>query len=113
MPAVAFAHGMVIRPHPLRAITGPSVSCYQVLASPQNRGIFTNIVSFLADSSGDFTRDTIRLSICCVFLHFWTGIFRQVDTPSLAASDNSFSSSHSSDIDFPPEDVGFWGMGLD
>ena len=100
---VASAHGMVFRPQPLRPFTGPSVSCYQVLASPQNRGIFTNIVSFLADSSGDFTCDTIRLSICCVFL--WIGIFRQVDTPSLAASNNSVLSLDSSDIDFPPEDV--------
>ena len=69
---VASAHGMVFRPHPLRPFTGPSVRYYQVLAALQNRGIFTNIVSFLADSSGEFTYETIRLSIGCIFLHFWT-----------------------------------------
>ena len=76
---------MLVR-HPRRGIIGPSERFYQVFAAPQHRHLFTGILSFLTDSSGEFTEDIVRFSLCSAFLRFWTSIFRRVDTPSVAAA---------------------------
>ena len=88
------------------ALIGPSELCYQVLGSPLNRNLFTIIAGFLVDSSGAVTIDLRNLAFSCGFLHFWTRIFSQVDTPSLANSPQTALSVDSSD--FPPDDVGYW-----
>ena len=87
------------------SLTGTSELCYLVLGAPQHRNIFTNIAEFLADSHGEVTRDLCNLSISCGFLHFWTRIFSQVDTPSLGNSDITPVSILSSEA--PPDDVGY------
>ena len=87
------------------ALIGPSDLYYRVLGSPLNRNLFTIIAGFLVDSNGAVTIDLQNISVSCGFLHFWTRIFSQVDTPSVANSPQTALSSDSSD--FPPEDVGY------
>ena len=93
---------MLVR-HPHRGIIGPSERFYQVFAAPQNRHIFTGILSFLTDSTGDFTVDILRFSLCSVFLRFWTSIFKQVDTPSVAAALTPVESPITSEASFPAD----------
>ena len=96
----AARRAMLVR-HPRRGIIGPSERFYQVFAAPQNRQIFTGILSFLTDSSGDFTVDIVRFSLCSAFLRFWTSIFKRVDTPSVAAEPTPVDSPVSSLDSFP------------
>ena len=87
-------------------LIGTSEQCYRVLGAPQNRNIYTIIAGFLAGDCGEVTRDLCSLAFSCGFLHFWTRIFSQVDTPSLAASAHTPAGSSSAST--PPEDVEFW-----
>ena len=88
------------------SLIGSSELVYQVFAAPLNRNIFTCIVSYLADSTGEATIDVYRLSFTCAFLRRWTNSYKQVDSPSVESVASPSVSAASASL--PPSDVEYW-----
>ena len=74
-----------------RGLRGPPQWFYLVIGDPLHRHLFQRILFYLTTDEFQFTIDVYQLAGCSTFMLHWTLTIREVDTPSIALSDESLS----------------------